>query len=130
MYLATPGPPVTLSVDSTEATSIVICWEAPNDADSPISFYTIYARDVDGENPVIMRNTSTNATFYNLTGLLPGTIYELTMVAVSQGGGIFAVSQSSAPENGTTGFSGQYHATICTNLITLLFCFLYHLVYL
>ena len=103
-------------MDSTEATSILICWQAPNDADSPISFYTISARDVNGGNAVIMRNTSTNVTFYNVTGLLPGTTYELTVLAVSQGGDIFTVSQPSAPQNGTTGFTGQYHATMFMEL--------------
>ena len=105
--LATPGLPVALSVDSTEATSILICWQAPNEPDSPITFYTINARDVSGANAVVVRNTSTNATFYNVTGLLPGTTYVLTVVAVSQGGDVFAVSEPSVPWNGTTGFSGQ-----------------------
>ena len=68
LYIATPVPPDALSVDTTEATLILICWEAPVEADSPISFYTINARDVDGGN-VVTVNTSTNATFYNVTGL-------------------------------------------------------------
>ena len=61
--LATPGPPNTLSVDNTEATSILICWEPPIVADCLIIFYTIKARfsDIHGGNVVTM-NTSTNAT--------------------------------------------------------------------
>ena len=34
--------------------------------------------------------TITTATFFNVTGLLPGTIYELTVVAVSKGGDVIA----------------------------------------
>ena len=54
-----------------------------------------------------MRNTSTNATFYNVTGLLPGTTYVLTVVAVSQGGDIFAVSELSDPQTIITDVIGQ-----------------------
>ena len=94
-------------MDSTEATLILICWEPPIQADSLITFYTIKARasDIHGGNVVTM-NTSTNATFYDVTGLLPGTTYELTVMAVSQGGSIFAVSQPGGPRNCTTGFTG------------------------
>ena len=99
-------------MNSTKATSILICWEAPNEANSPIFFYTINARDIDGGNGVIMRNTSTNATFFNVTGLLPGTTYELTVVAVFQVGIIPAVSEVSAPQNGITEITGWYHAII------------------
>ena len=74
-------------MDTTEATSILICWQDPSEADSPISFYTINARGIDGGN-VVTVNTSTNATFYNVTGLLHGTTLELTVMAVSQGGDI------------------------------------------
>ena len=62
---------------------------------------------IHGGNLVTM-NTSTkfNATYYNVTGLLPGTTYELTVMAVSQGGDIFAVGQPSGPQNGSIGFIG------------------------
>ena len=43
----------------------------------------------------MVANTTTNATFFNVTGLLPGTTYELTVVAVSQGGDIIVESQPS-----------------------------------
>ena len=96
-------------MDRAEATSVLICWEAPNGPDSPISFYTINAHDVNGAKAaaMIVRNTSTNGTFYNVTGLLPGTTYVLTVVTVSQGGDIFAVSEPSDQQTITTDVTGQ-----------------------
>ena len=52
-------------------------------------------------------NTITNKTFYNVTGLLPGTTYELTVVAVSLGGDVVARNQPSDPIVDTTGVTGQ-----------------------
>ena len=57
---------------------------------------------------MIVRNTSSNATFLNVTGLLPGTTYELTVVAVSQGGDILAISKPSDPAVHTTNVTGQF----------------------
>ena len=97
-HAAIPGPPLTLAVDSIGATSALICWEPPLVADSPITFYSIKARNLNatgGVNGIVVRNTTTNSTFFNVTGLLPGTTYELTVVAVSQGGDILAESQAS-----------------------------------
>ena len=51
--------------------------------------------------------TISNETFFNVTGLLPGTTYELTVVAVSQGGNVIARSQPSDPIIDTTGVTGQ-----------------------
>ena len=39
--------------------------------------------------------TNTNVTSFNITGLLPGTVYELTVVAVSEGGNVTARSPES-----------------------------------
>ena len=82
--------------------------------DSPISFYTINARNLNssgGMDELVVTNTSTNATFFNVTGLLPGTTYELTVVAVSQGGDIVATSEPSGPRVQTTDLTGEYKAT-------------------
>jgi hypothetical protein len=54
----------------------------------------------------MITNTITNGTFYSVTGLLPGTTYELTVVAVSQGGDVVAESQPSGPIVNTTGVTG------------------------
>ena len=106
---AMPGQPHTLSVDSTEATSIRICWVASMEANSTITFYSINARNLnstDAMGDVVVVNTTTNATFFNVTGLLPGTTYELTVVAVSQGGDVVARSESSDPVIFTTDNTG------------------------
>ena len=54
---------------------------------------------------VLTRNTTNNSTLFNVTGLLPGATYELTVVAVSQGGDIVATSEPSDPVVCTTGFT-------------------------
>ena len=111
IYTAPPGPPRSLIVDSCDATSLFICWEVPLDSDSPmISFYTIIAHNLNntsGMDDIVIRNTTNNSTLFNVTGLFPGTTYELTVVAVSQGGDIIAKSQPSEPATHTTGLTGE-----------------------
>ena len=63
-------------------------------ADSSISHYEILTRAVDRGEMVTME-TDANITYFNVTDLLPGTTYELTVVAVSQGGDINARSVES-----------------------------------
>ena len=86
-------------------------WDAQFNFDSPISFYTINVRNPNssgGMDALVVTNTSTNATFFNVTGLLPGTTYELTVVAVSQGGDVVATSEpSSVPIVETTQLTGE-----------------------
>jgi hypothetical protein len=60
----------------------------------------------------VISNTISNETFYSVTGLLPGTTYELTVVAVSQGGDVVAESQPSGPIVNTTGVTG-WSITTC-----------------
>ena len=59
------------------------------------------------EGDKVITNTISNETFYSVTGLLPGTTYELSVVAVSQGGDVIAESQASIPIVNTTGVTGQ-----------------------
>ena len=103
------GQPHSLSVDSTAATSIRICWIAPVDTNSLIMFYSINTRNLNSTDAmagVIVVNTTTRDTFFNVTGLLPGTTYELSVVAVSQVGDIVARSEASDPVIGTTDKTG------------------------
>ena len=102
-------------MDSSTATSFAICWEAPLEFNSPISFYTVSARNLnstDGDDGAVTRNTTNNSTFFNVTGLLPGTTYELTVVAVSQGGDAVAKSRASEPVVSMTGFTGQWYVNV------------------
>ena len=106
---APPGQPHTISVKESEATLFQVCWEAPVQSDSPISYYSIRACNLNStqtEVDKVVTNTITNETFSSVTGLLPGTTYELTVVAVSQGGDIVAESQASSPIVNTTGVTG------------------------
>ena len=106
---APPGQPHTISVKESEATLFQVCWEAPIQSDFPISYYSIRACNLNStqtEVNKVMTNTIMNETFSSVTGLLPGTTYELTVVAVSQGGDVVAESQASDPIINTTGVTG------------------------
>lgn len=108
-----PGPPsqpLTLSVDTIGATYFRVCWEEPRDILSPISYYLINTNNLNGTGGVddtLIRNTTIDIRVFNITGLLPGTTYELTVVAVSQGGNVAATSEPSDPVVHTTGLTGQ-----------------------
>ena len=83
-------------------------------ADSPISRYQIIGREVGGQG-VVTESTTTNATFFNITGLLPATTYSFTVVAISEGGDVIAVSPESPAIQDTTRFTGVYE---CIQLIS------------
>jgi chitodextrinase len=91
---APPSQPSIPIIESSGATWAFISWNAPLMADSSISHYEIMARAIDHDE-IMTIETNTSATSFNVTGLLPGTTYELTVVAVSQGGGINARSLES-----------------------------------
>ena len=104
-----PGQPHTLSVDGVDATSIIIGWVAPTEVHSPITFYSINTHNLNGTGrmtDIVLVNTTTNSTFFNVTNLLPGTTYELSVVAVSQGGDVIARSDPSDPATGSTEVTG------------------------
>ena len=65
-------------------------------ADSPISYYEIRVRAINGSE-ILTTDTIRNATNINVTGLglFPGMAFELTVVAVSEGGNITARSPES-----------------------------------
>ena len=110
VLLVVPSQPHMISVKGSEATSFTLCWEASVQSDSPISYYLIRACNVNSsaEIDMVTTNTMSNKTFFNVTGLLPGTTYELTVVAVSQGGDVVARSQPSDPIVDTTGVTGYF----------------------
>ena len=102
---ATPSQPSALALDNIGATWARISWTAPLMADSPISRYEIIAREVDGSG-VVTGTTTTTATFFNVTGLLPATTYMLTVVAISEGGDVIAKSPESESTTLTTRVTG------------------------
>ena len=108
---APPGQPHTLSVKESDATLFQVFWEAPVQSDSHISYYLLRACNLNStqaEDDKVTTATISNETFYSVTGLLPGTTYELTVVAVSQGGDVIAESQASGPIVNTTGVTGLF----------------------
>lgn len=80
------APPHTVSVGSVGATWVHISWETLFNVTLAIAYYETIARATNG----VVRNTSTstNMTFVNVTGLLPGTTYNFTVIAVVQSGDV------------------------------------------
>ena len=112
---ATPGPPSVPAIENIGATWARICWVAPVMADSPISRYRIIAREVGGQG-IVTENTTTNATMFNITGLLPATNYSFSVVAISEGGDVIAISPEGPSIQDTTGFTCTYSCTcICAS---------------
>ena len=106
-----PGQPNTLSVDSKTPMSMVVNWSPPLMTDSPITYYLVRACNLNTTNveidKIAVTNTTANISFINVTGLLPGTTYELTVVAVSQKGNFITLSQPSDPVIETTEVTGE-----------------------
>ena len=108
-FTAPPGQPLNVAVENVGATWIHVCWGRPFNAESLISRYEITARPANVDIAMVTVTTTNNSTFFNVTGLLPGTTYDLTVVAVSQGGDVIARSQESDPVQGViTGVTGVY----------------------
>ena len=104
-FTATPGQPGIPFADSVGATSISIHWNSPSVVQFPVSYYLVNASSLNNV-AIIEFNTTTNITSFNVTGLLPGTTYELTVMAVSQGGDVIARSQASHSLTATTTVTG------------------------
>ena len=98
-------------MESIEATSISISWNPPTLSSLHILYYIINAKKVN-TGGITQVNTTNNATFFNVTGLLPGTSYELTVActAAFENGNenttTICTSQSSTFVMATTEFTG------------------------
>ena len=103
-------------MDGTETDSIRISWVAPMEANSPITFYLISACNLNSTDGMVGIILLTNDTRFNITGLLPGTTYEMTVVAVSQGGDIVARSEASDLVIHTTDSTGE-SVKLCVNFV-------------
>ena len=107
-FTATPGPPINPTVEDVGSTWVCISWIAPLVAGSPISHYEVIVRSLDNSQTAGMVTVSTmsSVTAFNVTDLLPGTTYKLSVVAVSQGGNAIAKSPESDPAQATTEVTG------------------------
>ena len=90
--LAPPSEPRAVMVKSLGATWIFITWElrAPNKTEYPTICYEVRINNSHIDAGPL--TTGNNETFFNVSGLLPGTTYELTVVAVSRVGDAIARS--------------------------------------
>ena len=96
IYTVPPDQAHDLTVESTKTTSISISWKPPTANSLRVQYYLINVNNIMNDD-IIQVNTTTNVTFYNVTGLLPGTTYELTVVAVYiDGGANVTMSQASS----------------------------------
>ena len=101
-----PIPPIDLSAKDDGPTWIYLQWFNPSNGigSPPLSSHVITVQEVGGQ--------STERTFggegaANVTGLLPGTQYIFSVVAVSQFQDVLATSPPSGPANGTTSLTGN-----------------------
>ena len=108
-FTATPSPPSNPTIKDVSATWLQICWTVPLMADSPISRYEIIAHPLDNSAGMVTVSTMSSVTIFNVTGLLPGITYQLTVVAVSEGGDVIAKSLESESVRATTEVTGIVH---------------------
>ena len=104
-FTVPPSQPRNITIQNIGTTWASISWDPPLMAEFPVSCYDILAQAVDLHT--LNRTTANNSTFFNVTGPLPGTTHELTVVAVSQGGDVVARSQPSNCIQGTTAVIGK-----------------------
>ena len=76
------------------------------------------ARKVGGAG-IVIANTTTNVTIFNITDL-PATTYSFTVtVAISEGGDVIAMSQEGPAFQDTTGFTGVF---VCVHTSCMCVC--------
>ena len=93
-FLVPPSEPRAVMVKSLGATWIFITWEphAPNKVGYPTISYEVRINNSHIDAGPLLLTTGNYETFINVTGLLPDTTYELTVMAVSQVGDAIARS--------------------------------------
>ena len=102
LYIVPPSVPFQVTADPANIgpTFIHICWQQGSDMGTPpLSFFHILVQ------PSNMYYT-TNGTYFNVTGLLPGTEYEFIVTAVSVSGDVEGESEPSHPRIITTIVTG------------------------
>ena len=99
-----PSPPKNVTVDQINDTWMTLSWFY--DENSEDSYFVITVRKVGRGEERNVPIEGSNQTA-NVTGLLPGTEYTFTVVAVSVSGDVEAFSAPSLPFNATTALSGK-----------------------
>ena len=105
-----PSQPSSVKVEHSEATSIELHWKSPFMTPSPILYYAVYANNLnksDDEDADLQLTNDITMTSFNVTDLLPGTTYELTLVAIYREDGIpTPMIRAGNSVIGTTRFTG------------------------
>ena len=103
-----PNQPASVAISSSQAASIDLYWDPPIVTSFQILYYIISAHNLNKTNSVdvIISNITTSTTSFDVTGLLPGTTYELTVVAVYGKGNPPIKSQANNSVIASTGFTG------------------------
>ena len=98
-YTGPPNPPLTLALEEVGPTWVFLSWERSFLSSAMISFYEIVAQAVNSDAAATMNiSTSDDRTHFNVTGLIPGATYKISVVAVSEhGAGMTLRSLPSVP---------------------------------
>ena len=101
-----PVAPVDLSAKDDGPTWIYLQWFNPSNGrgSPPLSSHVITVQEVGGQS---MERTFGGEGAANVTGLLPGTEYIFSVVAVSESSGVRANSPPSNVASGATTFTGR-----------------------
>ena len=112
VYIGPPSVPnnVSLETDGTivvndPTTKIAINWQAPQDPGSPQ--FTSYRVEAVSRDGVVFPFSATDRHLV-LTGLLPGTTYNIQVFAVVEFGGVVLLGPPSANLTANTTESGMY----------------------
>jgi hypothetical protein len=111
VVVVSPAAAVDVSVEETGGTWILLRWFKPsNRGNPPLSRHVVTVQEVGGERQNVPFLTDTAEA--NVTGLLPGTEYTLSVVAVSEFEGVEAPSLASSTLTVTTVLSAP--APVCS----------------
>ena len=122
-YLVSVVPssePRIFHVDSVGATWADVCWQIPENIGSPaVSRYEVVAMDNSTGLEIEPVSTEGNDTQLNVTGLLPGTVYVMSVRAISEvkvelGDDVIGRSGLSNTDIATTGVTGKHTVYIIT----------------
>ena len=83
---ADPSPPVNVVAENVTSRTVVVSWDPPVEPNGVILNYTVTFRGIDSPNPVgrdfhQIRTESTVVTSAVLTGLIPGSTYNISVTA-------------------------------------------------
>ena len=88
---ADPSPPVNVVAENVTSRTVVVLWDPPVEPNGVILNYTVTFRGIDSPNPVgrdfhQSRTESTVVTSAMLTGLIPGSTYNISVTASTTAG--------------------------------------------